>query len=147
MLSETTARYVRRTWLSRELWYLFGKRVLREAALAARAAMSIEELAAADAALLAFACDLARGAAVVAGYAPMQREPGGLGLPDALAAVLSPAALLLPVFRPDRDLDWAAYDGTLTAGSIVERLREPPGRRLGVDAIAGADLVFVPALA
>ncbi len=123
------------------------KRVLREAALAARAAMSPSDVAEADAALVEHACELVRAASVVAGYAPMSGEPGGVGLPQALAAVLPPAALLLPALHPDRDLDWAAYDGTLVAGRTLARLREPPGPRLGLDAIASAEIVLVPALA
>ena len=123
------------------------KRVLREAALAARAAMSSSDVAEADAALVRHATELIRAASVVAGYVPMHGEPGGPGLPEALAAVLPPAALLLPALHPDRDLDWAAYDGTLVAGRTLARLREPPGPRLGLDAIASADIVLVPALA
>lgn len=51
---------------------------------------------------------------------------------------------LLPVLLPDDDLDWAAYDGRLVRGR--RGLLEPDGPRLGVDAIAGCDLVLVPAL-
>jgi 5-formyltetrahydrofolate cyclo-ligase len=51
---------------------------------------------------------------------------------------------LLPVLLPDDDLDWAAYDGRLVPGR--RGLLEPGGPRLGVDAIAGCDLVLVPAL-
>jgi len=129
------------------VWHLSGKRVLREAALAARAAMSPSDCAEADAALVSHAIELIRAASVVAGYVPMYGEPGGVGLPEALAAVLPPAALLLPALHPDRDLDWAAYDGTLVAGRTLARLREPPGPRLGLDAIANAEIVLVPALA
>jgi 5-formyltetrahydrofolate cyclo-ligase len=129
------------------VWYLSGKRVLREAALAARAAMSPSDVAEADAALVVHACELVRTASVVAAYVPMHGEPGGAGLPGALAAVLPPAALLLPALHPDRDLDWAAYDGTLIAGRTLARLLEPPGPRLGLDAIASAEIVLVPALA
>jgi 5-formyltetrahydrofolate cyclo-ligase len=77
----------------------------------------------------------------------MPGEPGGPGLPAALSAVLPPSALLLPVLVPDRDLDWAAYDGTLIVGGALARLREPPGVRLGVEAIMSAEIVLVPALA
>jgi 5-formyltetrahydrofolate cyclo-ligase len=123
---------------------LSGKRVLREAALAAREAMSGDERTAADQALVALACEVAAGRRVAA-YVPLPGEPGGPGLPDALVAVAS--AVLLPVLRPDRDLDWARYDGTLAQGTKMARLREPAGERLGVDAIAGVDVVLVPALA
>lgn len=51
---------------------------------------------------------------------------------------------LLPVLLDNGDLDWAAFDGDLEAapGGFLA----PPGPRLGVDAIARADLVLVPAL-
>src|SRR5258705_10607575 len=77
----------------------------------------------------------------------MLGEPGGPGLAAALAAVLPPSALLLPALRPDRDLDWAAYTGALVAGGTLTRLHEPAGPRLGIAAIATADVVLVPALA
>jgi len=97
---------------------------------------------AASAALVDLLVPLARGK-VVAAYASMPDEPGGPDLPDALAAVAD--RLLLPVLRPDRDLDWALFDGTWTPGRFG--LREPAGPRLGVDALATASLVLVPAVA
>ena len=51
---------------------------------------------------------------------------------------------MLPVLRDDDDLDWAVFDGQLVVGR--RSLQEPAGRRLGVDAIAGCDLILVPAL-
>ena len=52
--------------------------------------------------------------------------------------------LLLPVLLPDGDLDWAVAGAVRT----TERgLLEPTGPRLGVGAIAGCDVVLVPALA
>lgn len=53
--------------------------------------------------------------------------------------------VLLPVGRDDGDLDWAAYDGTLAPGRW--RFSEPAGPTLGVDAVASADVVLVPAVA
>jgi 5-formyltetrahydrofolate cyclo-ligase len=87
--------------------------------------------------------DLAQGVPTVACYVPLPGEPGGPGLPDALAEVCG--TLLLPVLLPDLDLDWAAYDGTLVPGA--RGLREPAGTRLGRAAIATAHLCIVPALA
>jgi 5-formyltetrahydrofolate cyclo-ligase len=78
----------------------------------------------------------------VAAYVPVGAEPGGPDLPAVLAAA---ARLLLPVLRPDGDLDWARYDGTLVAGP--RGLLHPPGSRLGVDAVRDAALVIVPAVA
>jgi 5-formyltetrahydrofolate cyclo-ligase len=124
-----------------------GKRVLREAILADRAALTTRARAEADAALVAAACELARGATRIAGYVPLPDEPGGPGLPAALAAILPPLGLLLPALVSDRDLDWAAYEGNLTAGATLPRLWEPEGSRLGVGAISAADIVLVPALA
>jgi 5-formyltetrahydrofolate cyclo-ligase len=123
------------------------KRVLREAALAARAALSEADRSRADAALAAAVRRIVRGTALVAGYAPLGDEPGGSSLPEQLAATLPPGGLLLPVLRPDRDLDWVRYDGSLAAGGTLRAVREPPGPRLGVDAIAAAEIVIVPALA
>ncbi|MFC0528218.1 5-formyltetrahydrofolate cyclo-ligase [Phytohabitans kaempferiae] len=84
----------------------------------------------------------------VAGYVPLGPEPGGPGLPDALADMLgSEARVLLPVLLPDSDLDWAIYHGPYALTPGPHGLREPSGRRLGPDAIATAELVVVPALA
>jgi 5,10-methenyltetrahydrofolate synthetase len=124
-----------------------GKRVLRESLLTARTAQTEHDRARADAALIAAARRLVAGAARVAAYAPMPGEPGGPTLPDELAATVPPGGLLLPALRPDRDLDWVAYTGTLVDGGVIRALREPPGPRLGVEAIATAEIVFVPALA
>jgi 5-formyltetrahydrofolate cyclo-ligase len=123
------------------------KRVLREAAIAARAALTEAERVQADAALATAARRLVRGAARVAAYAPLSDEPGGALLLEELIAALPLGGLLLPVMRPDRDLDWVDYAGTLTDGGTLRVLREPPGPRLGVAAIASAEIVFVPALA
>ena len=79
----------------------------------------------------------------VAAYVPMIGEPGGPELPDALALVIP--RLLLPIVTPDRDLDWALYTGSLAPAGLG--LREPPGERLGVDAITSAGVIIVPALA
>ena len=55
--------------------------------------------------------------------------------------------MLLPLLRPDQDLDWASYEGP---DSLVEGPRglvEPTEPPRGVEAITSADLVLVPALA
>jgi 5-formyltetrahydrofolate cyclo-ligase len=66
---------------------------------------------------------------VVAAYVSIGGEPGT----GPLFEVLAGTTVLVPVLLPDRDLDWAAADA--------------PEILLGVDAIAGASLVLVPALA
>jgi 5-formyltetrahydrofolate cyclo-ligase len=123
------------------------KRVLREAILAARSALSAEERARADDAIVAGIGQLIGQATRVAGYAPLVDEPGGSALPERLSAMLPAGGLLLPVMEPDRDLDWVAYDGSLVAGGALRILREPPGPRLGREVLRTAEIVFVPALA
>ncbi|MFI6075252.1 5-formyltetrahydrofolate cyclo-ligase [Actinoplanes sp. NPDC051343] len=79
----------------------------------------------------------------VAAYVPVGPEPGGHDLPDHLAS--TGVRVLLPVLLEDNDLDWAEFTGDLTAGP--RGLSEPTGPRLGVEALAGAELVLAPALA
>lgn len=69
---------------------------------------------------------------VVACYQPLRTEPGSAELLAALHA--AGYQVLVPHTLPDRDLDWLAW---------------PAGdeRPLGVDAIAGARLLLVPAYA
>lgn len=85
----------------------------------------------------------AANARSVAAYVPLPGEPGGAGFVAALAAAVP--RLLLPVLLPSRDLDWAVFDGNLTPGPLG--LSEPPGPRLGVEAVRSIDLMLVPALA
>jgi 5-formyltetrahydrofolate cyclo-ligase len=68
---------------------------------------------------------------VVAAYSPFGTEPGGRDLPAFLATLVP--TVILPILRPDRDLDWEVYG--------------EPGHTLTVEGIARADLVIVPALA
>lgn len=79
----------------------------------------------------------------VAAYAPMTGEPGGEDLPDFLVKL--GYRVLLPVFRADFDLDWIAYQGSLSPG-LLRGLREPAGVG-SVSAVASAALLLVPALA
>jgi 5-formyltetrahydrofolate cyclo-ligase len=79
----------------------------------------------------------------IAAYVPVGPEPGGPDLPAVLAA--TGVRLILPVLLPDNDLDWAVFTGDLAEGP--RGLREPPGPRLGIDALRSADLILVPALA
>ncbi|MFL1381908.1 5-formyltetrahydrofolate cyclo-ligase [Nocardiopsis protaetiae] len=55
--------------------------------------------------------------------------------------------VLLPVFLPDGNLDWAVYDGPQSLEPAALGLMEPTGRRYGVGALATADAVVCPALA
>jgi 5-formyltetrahydrofolate cyclo-ligase len=130
-----------------------AKTPLRADRRAARAARSEAETTAAGRALMAhlLAGLNERGARSVAGYVPVGSEPGTVAgeetaLPDGLRA--AGIALLLPVFRPDRDLDWAWYTGPDGLVRSERGLLEPPaGAEVGRNAVAGVDLVVVPALA
>lgn len=89
------------------------------------------------------------GAVTVAAYVSSPAEPSTASLVAALAG--RGVRVLLPVLRPDLDLDWAAYTGpeALVPSSVEGRsgLLEPVGELLGVDAVSDAALLLVPALA
>ncbi|GLW12039.1 5-formyltetrahydrofolate cyclo-ligase [Microtetraspora sp. NBRC 13810] len=84
-------------------------------------------------------------AGLVACYWSAEDEPSTHGLVFALWK--HGATVILPVLRPDDDLDWAVYDGpdTLAPGRLG--IMEPIDTRRGVDTIRTAALVVVPALA
>ncbi|MFD0971967.1 5-formyltetrahydrofolate cyclo-ligase [Plantactinospora endophytica] len=84
----------------------------------------------------------------ITAYVPVGTEPGGPDLPDVLATELGPGGqLLLPVLRPDLDLDWAPYAGPGSLVAAGRGLREPYTERLGRAAVGTAELVVVPAVA
>jgi len=133
-----------------------AKAALRARLRAARQARPDAELVAAGAQLARVVMampevrELAAGAGgCVAAYVSMGGEPPT----GPLLAALHEAGLtvLLPVLLPDRDLDWSEYDpeSALVPSAAAGRfgLREPPGVRQGVEAVARARLVLVPALA
>ncbi|HEV2885626.1 MAG TPA: 5-formyltetrahydrofolate cyclo-ligase [Jatrophihabitans sp.] len=75
-----------------------------------------------------------RPGSLIAAYEPLRTEPGSTEL---LAALVEEGyRLIVPVTLADRDLDWTSWPPT-----------GDPERRLGVDAIAAAALVLVPAFA
>lgn len=126
------------------------KRKLRLTMLARRRSLSAEYRAAAAARVEAHLEDLIRRRQPrrVTAYVPVGSEPGSTRLPEVVAAALAgQGELLLPVLRPDLDLDWAAYTGPDSLVAADRGLREPTGRRMGRTAIETADLVVVPALA
>jgi 5-formyltetrahydrofolate cyclo-ligase len=86
-----------------------------------------------------------RRAATVTAYVSVNGEPGTGPLLDGLRA--AGKRVLLPVVLPGMDLDWAVYRGPEDLAPARYGLLEPVGERLGVDAIATADAVLVPALA
>ncbi len=84
-------------------------------------------------------------AGLVACYWSTGSEPATHGLVFALWK--HGATVMLPVLRPDNDLDWAVYDGPDTLAPGRNGVLEPVDTRRGVDAIRTAALVIVPALA
>ena len=122
-----------------------AKTALRDQVLAARRRLPLPGLAEAAQALAdhLLADPAVRRAAAVAAYVSVGREPGTSVLLDALGA--AGKRVLLPVVLPDLDLDWAVHDGALVPAA--RGLLEPAGPRLGVDAVATADVVLVPGLA
>lgn len=99
------------------------KGATRRRLLAARARVPAADRERGDRARDAVLQPLLVGARVAA-YAAFGTEPA--------TAALVTADTLLPVLRPDRDLDWVRAGG---------------GPPLGVDAVADCDVVLVPALA
>ncbi len=86
-----------------------------------------------------------RDAESVAAYVAIGDEPGTSWVLDGLRR--AGVRVLLPVLLDDNDLDWAAYDGAEALAEGRYGLREPTGRRLGVDAVSEVDAVLLPGLA
>jgi 5-formyltetrahydrofolate cyclo-ligase len=86
-----------------------------------------------------------RRAATVAVYVSISNEPGTGPLLEGLRDL--GRRVILPVVQPDLDLDWAVYDGPESLVRARRGLLEPDGPRLGLEAIATADVVLTPGLA
>jgi 5-formyltetrahydrofolate cyclo-ligase len=84
-------------------------------------------------------------AGVVAAYFSVATEPDTRGLVFALWK--RGTYVLLPLLRPDGDLDWASYEGPDSLAPGPRGLFEPTEPARGVTAITSADLVIAPALA
>jgi len=124
-----------------------AKLALRDQLVAARRRISLPELgeharAIADHLL---ASDEVRRAATVAAYVSVGREPGTSVLLDALRE--TGHRVIVPVVMPDLDLDWATYVGPESLAPARYGLLEPVTPRLGVEAVATADVVLVPGMA
>ena len=121
------------------------KIALRDQLVTARRRLGLLELRAAADAIAGhlLAAEPVRRAATVAAYVSVGNEPGTGPLLEALVA--AGRRVILPVLLPDHDLDWAAYTGDLLPAR--RGLLEPPGPRLGRDALATADVVLTPGLA
>ncbi|GAB2936619.1 hypothetical protein GCM10027047_36460 [Rhodococcus aerolatus] len=121
------------------------KAALRGELLAARRRLTPQERAAEAAALARHVVALGGPGTTVCGYVPVGTEPGTVALLDALAA--TGARVLLPVAREPGPLSWVAWTGEAGLVAAPMRLREPAGEVLPPAALAGADVVLVPALA
>lgn len=86
-----------------------------------------------------------RRAATVAIYISLSNEPGTGPLVEQLHEL--GRRLILPVLLPDNDLDWAVYQGPQSLVPASRGLLEPLGPRLGLEAVATADVVLCPGLA
>lgn len=111
---------------------------------AARHTLAAADLTAAADALREHLLDRLAGAGRIAAYVPAGREPGSLGLLDAVRD--EGTEILLPVVVPG-GLDWAAYRGAAELVDGVLGTREPAGPRLGAASVATVYAVLVPALA
>ena len=121
------------------------KVALRDRILTTRRRRSLLELRSAADAIAGhlLGADPVRRAATVAGYVSVGTEPGTGPLIEELRA--TGRRVILPVLLPDGDLDWAVYTGALVRAG--RGLLQPPGARLGPDAVATADVVLTPGLA
>ena len=84
-------------------------------------------------------------AGTVAAYYSIGSEPDTCGLVFALWK--RGTYVLLPLLRPDGDLDWASYEGPESLLAGPRGLQEPGEAARGAGAVASADVVLVPALA
>jgi len=123
------------------------KSMLRTELLAARVRQSVADRKAAGEALRDVILGLPETgmAGTIAAYLSVGTEPQTAGLVFALWKRGS--YVLLPVLRPDYDLDWASYEGPESLAEGPRGLLEPTEPRRGVAAITSADLIIVPALA
>jgi 5-formyltetrahydrofolate cyclo-ligase len=144
-----------------------AKRALRRELLAARWAMTSADRDLAHHALrrhLRAAVARLRPATIAA-YVPVGTEPLASGeagqkqpgfdpaiLPELLREAATQAGrieprILLPIWREDNELDWAAYKGVEALAVSPRGLVEPTDPRLDLDQIGQVDLVLLPALA
>jgi 5-formyltetrahydrofolate cyclo-ligase len=123
------------------------KAALRRRLLAGRARLSPDQRAAAARALRDAVLELpqVQMAGTIASYYSLSSEPDTHGLVYALWK--RGGYVLLPLLRPDADLDWASYEGPDSLRPGPRGLAEPSEPPRGMDAVTRADLVLVPALA
>ena len=116
---------------------------MRSRTQAARTAMTAEQRETARLAIrshvLAYCANELAPTAWIAAYRPTRTEPGSAELLDGLTD--RGHLVLVPVTMPDRDLNWTAWDEPSSQPG------QPSAHPLGMDAIARAALVLVPAYA
>ncbi len=124
-----------------------AKLALRDQLVTARNRRSLLEVGEAARAITAhlLAAPEVRRAATLTAYVSIGTEPGTTQLVEDLTALGK--RVILPVVQPDLDLDWALYEGPSSLAPARMGLLEPRGPRLGLDAVATADVVLVPGLA
>ena len=124
-----------------------AKSELRERILSARRARppAAREEAGAAIARAVLALPEITLSSTVAAYLSIGTEPPTMHLVEDLRS--RGIRVVVPVVGDDLDLDWADYDGLHRLAQSSRGLREPSGPRLGVSAVAAADIVLVPGLA
>jgi len=120
---------------------------MRALAISARAALSADERREAGRLIRDALLSLpeVQMAGTVAVYYSIGSEPDTRGLVFALWK--RGTYVLLPLLRPDGDLDWASYEGPESLVAGPKGLKEPGEAPRGAGAVASADVVLVPALA
>jgi 5-formyltetrahydrofolate cyclo-ligase len=120
---------------------------MRSGVLELRGKLSAEERTAAGRAIRDAVLSLPelQMAGTVAVYYSVGAEPETRGLVYGLWK--RGTYVVLPVLREDGDLDWASYEGPESMVPGPRGLLEPGEARRGVEAVARADAVLVPALA
>jgi 5-formyltetrahydrofolate cyclo-ligase len=123
------------------------KAALRSRLLTARAALPQEQRTAAGRAIRDALLERpeVQMAGTIAAYYSVGAEPDTRGLLFALWKRGS--YVLLPLLRPDGDLDWASYEGPESLVPGPRGLLEPGEPPRGPGAVARADVVLAPALA
>jgi len=123
------------------------KALMRSGVLELRGKLSAEERTAAGRAIRDAVLSLPelQMAGTVAVYYSVGAEPETRGLVYGLWK--RGTYVVLPVLREDGDLDWASYEGPESMVPGPRGLLEPGEARRGVEAVARADAVLVPALA
>jgi 5-formyltetrahydrofolate cyclo-ligase len=123
------------------------KAALRSRLLAARKELTEEQRSAAGRAIRDALLERpeVQMAGTVAAYYSVGAEPDTRGLLFALWKRGS--YVLLPLLRPDGDLDWASYEGPDSLVPGPRGLLEPGEPPRGPGAVARADVVLAPALA